>query len=105
MATYLVLSKFTDQGIRTVRDTTQRAEAVREMGRRFGVTLKDIYWTLGEFDVVTVFEANDEASMTAFGLAIGQAGNIRTEMLRAFNKDEMKGILAKLTQARDAIPA
>ena len=99
MATYIVLSNFTEQGIRNVRGTTDRADAVREMARKFGVTVKDIYWTLGAYDVVTVFEGADEASITALSLAIGQAGNVRTQMLRAFNKEEMKGVLAKLPGA------
>jgi uncharacterized protein with GYD domain len=105
MATYIVLSNFTDQGIRNIRDTTTRADAMREMAKKFGVNVRDIYWTLGEYDVVTVFEAADEASITALSLAIGQAGNVRTQMLRAFNKDEMKEVLAKLTQVREAVPA
>lgn len=105
MATYIVLSNFTDQGIRSIRETTNRADAVREMAKKFGVNVKDIYWTLGEYDIVTVFEAADEASVTAFSLAIAQAGNVRTQMLRAFNKEEMKGVLSKLTQAREAVPA
>jgi uncharacterized protein with GYD domain len=105
MATYIVLSNFTDQGIRNIRDTTTRADAMREMAKKFGVNVREVYWTLGEYDVVTVFEAADEASITALSLAIGQAGNVRTQMLRAFNKDEMKEVLAKLTQAREAVPA
>lgn len=105
MATYIVLNTFTEQGIRTIRETTNRADAVREMARKFGVTVKDIYWTLGEYDVVAIFEAPDETSITAFSLAIGQAGNVRTQMLRAFNKDEMKGVIAKLAKARETAPA
>ena len=85
MATYIVLNHFTEQGIRSIRETTNRAGAVREMARKFGVTLKDIYWTLGEYDVVAIFESPDEASITALTLAIGQAGNVRTQMLRAFD--------------------
>ena len=105
MATYIVLNKFTEQGIRNIRETTKRAEAVRELARKFGVTLKDIYWTLGEYDVVVVFESPDEASITALSLAIGQAGNVRTQMLRAFDEKEMKGVLAKLGKVREAAPA
>ncbi len=105
MATYIVLNTFTDQGIRNVRETTKRADAVREMARKFGVTMKDIYWTLGEYDVVAIFEAADEASVTALNLAIAQAGNVRTQMLRAFNRDEMKGVIAKLAQAKEKVPA
>ena len=102
MATYIVLNNFTEQGIRTVKDTTKRADAVREMAKKFGVTVKDIYWTLGTYDVVAIFESPDESSITALTLAIGSAGNIRTQMLRAFNKEEMKGILGKLAQAKVA---
>jgi uncharacterized protein with GYD domain len=47
MTTYISLSNFTDQGIRNVRDTTKRADAVRELAKKFGATMKDIYWTLG----------------------------------------------------------
>lgn len=105
MATYIVLNTFTEQGIRTVKDTVSRADAVRETARKFGVTVKEIYWTLGEYDVVALFEANDDASITAFTLALGAQGNVRTQMLRAMNRDEMRGVLAKIAQAREAIPA
>ena len=96
MATYIVLTNFTDQGIRSVKDTTKRADAVKEMAKKFGVTAKEFFWTLGSYDVVAIFEAPDDASMTAFGLAIGSGGNIRTQTLRAFSREEMNGILAKL---------
>ena len=100
MATYIVLNTFTDQGIRNVRETTSRADQVREMAKKFGVTVKEVYWTLGSYDVVTIFEAQDESSITALCLAVGSAGNVRTQMLRAFNRDEMKAVLAKMTQAK-----
>ena len=96
MATYIVLTSFTDQGIRNVKDTTKRADAVREQAKKFGVTVKDFFWTLGSYDVVAIFEAPDDASMTAFGLAIGAGGNVRTQTLRAFSREEMNGVLAKL---------
>jgi uncharacterized protein with GYD domain len=96
MATYIVLTNFTDQGIRGVKDTTKRADAVRELAKKFGVTAKEFYWTLGSYDVVVVFEAPDDASMTALGMAIGSAGNVRTQTLRAFSRKEMDDVLAKL---------
>ena len=96
MATYIVLSSFTDQGIRNVKDTTKRADAAREMASKFGVTVKEFYWTLGTFDVVVVCEAKDDAEATAFGLAVGSAGNVRTQTLRAFTRDEMNAVLSKL---------
>ncbi|WP_211444232.1 GYD domain-containing protein [Collimonas humicola] len=96
MATYIVLSNFTDQGIRTVKDTTKRAAAVREMAKKCGIEMKDIYWTLGNHDLVVTFDAPDDATFTAFGLSLGAAGNVRTQTLRAFSADEMNGILSKM---------
>jgi len=96
MATFIALGNFTEQGIRSVKDTTKRSDAVREMANRYGVTMKQIYWTLGRYDVVTVVEAPNDEAVTAFALAIGAAGNVRTESLRAFSKEEMAGILGKL---------
>jgi len=96
MATYIVLSSFTDQGIRSIKDTTKRADAVRETARKMGVETKSLYWTVGKYDVVATFEAPDDATMTALALAISSAGNVRTQTMRAFTKDEVTGILAKL---------
>lgn len=96
MATYVVLTHFTDQGIRNVMDTVQRADTVRTLAKKFGVTAKEFYWTLGAYDLIVLFEAPDEAAMTALGLAIVSAGNIRTQTLRAFSRDEMSGILRRL---------
>ena len=96
MATYIALSNFTDQGIRNVKDTTKRAYAVKYAAKKFGANMTQIYWTLGHYDLVAIIEAPDDKSATAFALAIGAAGNIRTETLRAFSKEEMNGILGKM---------
>jgi uncharacterized protein with GYD domain len=96
MATYIVLSSFTDQGVRSVKDTTKRADAVKDLGKKFGVTPKQFYWTLGAYDVVVILDAPDDAAVTAFGLAIGALGNVRTQTMRAFSREEMDGVLAKL---------
>ena len=96
MATYIVLSSFTDQGIRSVKETTKRSDAVREMARKIGIETKSIYWTIGNYDVVATFEAADDETMTALSLAISSMGNVRTQTLRAFSKDEVGAILAKL---------
>ena len=97
MATYIVLTTFTDKGIANVKETTRRAEAVKAMAKKFGVTAKEFFWTLGHYDVVAVFDAPDDESMAAFGMAIGAGGNIRTQTLRAFSGEEMIGILARLS--------
>jgi len=96
MVTYIALSSFTDQGIRSVKDTTKRADAVKEVAKKFGASMTQIYWTLGRYDLVAIIEAPDDKSATAFSLAIGAAGNLRTETLRAFSKEEMNGILGKM---------
>jgi uncharacterized protein with GYD domain len=96
MPTYIALSHFTDQGVRTVKDTTKRADAVKEAAKKYGANMTQVYWTMGQYDLVAVIEAPNDEAMTAFALALGGAGNIRTQTLRAFGKDEMNGILAKL---------
>lgn len=96
MATYITLANFTDQGIKSVKDTTKRAAAVQEAAKKFGATMPQIYWTMGVYDLIAVVEAPDDLSASAFSLAIGMAGNIRGQTLRAFNKDEMNTILTQL---------
>ena len=96
MAIYISLNNFTDQGIRNLKDTTKRADAVREMAKKFSVIFKEMYWTLGSYDMVSIIEAPDDASMAALQASIGAAGNVRTQTLRAFSQADMKGILAKL---------
>ena len=100
MATYIALSNFTDQGILSVKDTTKRADAVRELAKKYGVSVKDIFWTLGQYDVVAIFEAPDEISITALGLALGAAGNVRTQTLRAFAQEEMNKVLGKMAKVK-----
>jgi uncharacterized protein with GYD domain len=97
MATYIILANFTDQGMRNVKDTTKRADAVREAAKKFGANMKEIFWTVGQYDMVVTVEAPDDASVSAFALAVGSQGNIRGQTLRAYSKDEMNGILTKFS--------
>lgn len=96
MATYIALANFTDQGIRSVKDSTKRADAVQAAAAKFGAEMTQIYWTLGQYDLVAIIEAPGDASAAAFAVAIGSAGNVRLQTMRAFNKDEMAGVLARL---------
>ena len=96
MPTYIVLGNFTEQGIRNVKDTAKRAEAVRDMARKLGITVKDAYWTLGQYDIAAIMEAPDESAMTALGLSIGALGNVRTQTLRAFTTDEVGRLLGRM---------
>jgi uncharacterized protein with GYD domain len=96
MATYVVLSKFTDQGIRSAKDSPKRAEAFRRMAETFGASVKELFWTQRRYDIVAIIEAPDEISATALNLSIGALGNVRTESLRAFSAAEMLTIANKM---------
>ena len=96
MATYVVLSNYTDQGIRSVKNSPQRAAQTAEMAKGFGCEMKEIYWTLGQYDIVAIVEAPDDQTLAAFGLALGSGGYIRTQALRAFTKDEIGAVLGRL---------
>jgi uncharacterized protein with GYD domain len=96
MATYIALVNFTDQGIRHIRQTTERAKGLMNAAANLGIKIKDIYWTMGAFDAVFTAEAPDDETMTAFAASMGSLGNIRTQTMRAFSAQEMNQILAKL---------
>ena len=96
MATYIILANFTEQGIRNVKDTPNRADAFKDMARKAGITVKEQYWTLGAHDIVAIVEAPDDIAVTAVGLSTGALGNVRTQTLRAFSKTEMATILGKM---------
>jgi len=96
MATYISLIQFTDQGIRNVKDTVKRGEAAIAEAEKMGMKITEEFWTMGAYDVVVLFDAPDDATMTAFTLKVGSMGNVKSQTLRAFRKQEMEGILAKL---------
>ncbi len=97
MPTYISLFSWTDQGIRNVRDTLERVDRASELAEeKYGVKLGQIYWTVGPYDLVSVLEAPDEQSATAFLLELGSVGNVRSTTLRAYDREEMSGILERL---------
>jgi uncharacterized protein with GYD domain len=96
MVTYVVLGSFTDQGIRTAKESPKRAEAFRRTAETFGVTVKELFWTQGRYDVVTVLDAPDELSMMTLSLSLGAMGNVRTESLRAFSAADMTEVVGKM---------
>src|SRR5262245_22207142 len=96
MPTYIVLASFTEQGIRNIKDSPKRADAFREMAKKAGATVKELFWTLGQYDIVTIVEAPDDETMTAIGLSAGKLGNVRTQTLRAFTPADIKVILDKV---------
>jgi len=66
------------------------------MAKGFGCEMKEIYWTLGQYDIVAIVDAPDDQALAAFGLALGSGGNIRTQALRAFTRDEVSPIFGRL---------
>jgi uncharacterized protein with GYD domain len=92
---YIMLIRFTDQGIKNIKDTTRRADAARSEAERIGGKFT-VYWTFGKYDGVGILEApNDEAAME-FGLRVGSLGNIRTTTLKAFTEEEIARVVGKL---------
>jgi uncharacterized protein with GYD domain len=100
MATYLVLGTFTDQGIKTIKDTAKRSDAIRATAKKAGVEVKEVFWTLGQYDVAAIWDAPDEAAVTSLALSIGMQGNVRTQLLRAFTEKEIGSILKKTTKGK-----
>jgi len=96
MATYVSLVNFTDQGIRVIRNTVERAELFRTTAEQMGVTVKDIFWTLGVYDLVIVVEAPDDETVATLFFSLGSLGNIRAHTMRAFAEDDMIRIVGNL---------
>ena len=96
MATYISLVQFTDKGIRAAKETTQRVAEWSATVRSMGVSIKQMYWTLGQYDQVCVFEAPDDETAASVLLSADMLGNIRTQTLRAFTSAEMEKILANI---------
>jgi uncharacterized protein with GYD domain len=96
MATFITTLHFTEQGIKAVRDTCNRAAAFKTAAEKLGVKVTGQYWTLGAFDGVIVCEAPDEARATAALLHLGSLGSLRTQTARAYDAAEMQKILGLL---------
>jgi uncharacterized protein with GYD domain len=96
MPTYISLVQFTEKGIQAVKHTTQRVADWAAKVQPMGVSIKQMYWTLRQYDQVCVFDAPEDETATSVLLAAGMLGNIRTQTMRAFTSSEMNKILAKV---------
>ena len=90
------LIQFTDQGIRNIKDTVKRGDAAMAEAEKMGMKIVDEFWTMGAYDAVVVLEAPNDETMSAFILKIGSLGNVKGHTLRAFRRNEMEDILAKI---------
>ena len=96
MASYVCLIQFRDQGIRNIQDTVKRGNAAMAEAQKMGMNIVEEYWTMGAYDGVVIMEAPDDETMSAFILKVGSLGNVKGQTLRAFRRNEMEAILAKI---------
>jgi len=96
MASYVVLAKWTQQGIQGASEGSKRRAAAREVAKSLGATIKQAYMTMGAYDLVIIVEAPDDETVAKLALRVGGAGNLSTQTLRAFDEAETDAILASL---------
>jgi uncharacterized protein with GYD domain len=96
MPTYIVLGNFTDQGIRSIRDSLKREDAFRKQCEKLGARVRDVYRTMGRYDLAAIVDVPDDVTATSLLYSIGALGNVRTETLRAFTRQETEEALAKM---------
>lgn len=95
MARFVATLNFTEQGIRNVGDTTKRAEAFRNVASGMDVEVSEIYWTMGSFDGLIIFDAPDDETASALMLKLGSLGNVRTQTTRAYTAAETDRMLSR----------
>jgi len=95
MPTYVSLGHWTDQGIKNYKDTTSRAADFTKLVENSGGRVRELLWTVGEYDIVLVADFADDETATAAALLLGSAGNVRTNTMRAFSAEEMTTIIGK----------
>ncbi len=96
MSTYIMLANWTDQGARNVKDSPRRLDAAKKALEDVGGEFKSYFMTMGDFDMIGVYEAPDDAVAARFTLQVGQLGNIRTRTLKAFPESAYREIIASL---------
>ena len=96
MARYVTLIQFADQGIRNIRDTVKRGDAAAAEAEKMGLKVIEEFWTMGAYDAVVVLEGPNDETVSAFMLNIGSLGKVKSHTMRAFRREEMEGILAKI---------
>ncbi len=96
MATYVILYKYTEQGIKNIKDAPKRVEAAKKAAAQAGITIRETLWLQGEYDFLTISEAPDEYAATAFMINVLKQGNVQTQTIRAFTAAEMTKILERV---------
>ena len=93
MATYIMLSNWTDEGVRHVKDSAKRLDAARELCRQHGAQITAFYMTIGAYDLVIVIDAPNDEEFAKLALSIAKGGNVRSATLKAFDESEYRKII------------
>lgn len=94
MPTYVSLINWTEQGVENYRDTTKRARAFGRTVQAAGGKMRNLVWTMGEYDIVAVYDAPDDESAVASLLRVSSLGNVRSRTMRGFSASEMDDIIS-----------
>ncbi len=93
---FILSLNFTDQGIRNIKDAPKRAQQARDLAKKVGVDIKQVYLTSGESDLVVMVEAPNGDNVAKFAMAISMQGNVRTRTARAWPLEEYQKLIAEL---------
>ena len=96
MSTYIILVRWTNQGLQKIKESPSRLEAGKKAFEGAGIKQKAFYMVMGRYDMVTIAEAPDDATMAKALLSLASQGNLQTETLRAFTEDEYKKIISEI---------
>ena len=100
MPTFILTFGFTDQGIRTIEDTQRRRNSAKKHAAMLGITIKDIYLTLGDSDLMYILDCPDGESAAKFALLVGTQGNVRTRTVMAFNEAESLQLIGAVSELK-----
>ena len=96
LAKYVILVKYTEQGIAKMKDSRERLQAVRASIEEAGRKMESFYLTLGQYDAVSIVDVPDDATLATLLLKTASNGNVRTSTLRPFDETEYGRIIDAL---------
>jgi len=96
MARFIQLLNWTEQGVKSVKDSPKRLDGARAAAKKMGVEIREFYMTIGSSDMVVIADAPDDATMAKFTLTLAMGGNVRTTTLKAFSEDDYRKIIGGL---------
>ena len=96
MTTYVMLTKWTEKGMVNVKESPKRLDAAKKALRDMGGEFKSVYMTMGDYDLVAIYDAPDDAVAARFTLILGMLGNVRTTTLKAFPEAAYREIINSL---------